>query len=101
MTTIQTRPSSKGSKSAPAKSGNGKSAGNGAAGNGSPGHGAAAHAALVPAVKKFISKPRKMLIDNQWVDALSGKTFPVFDPAAGSVVAHVAEGDAADVDRAA
>jgi len=36
-----------------------------------------------PAVKAFISKPRKMLIDNKWIDAASGKDVPVYDPASG------------------
>lgn len=42
----------------------------------------------------------KMLIDGQWCDAQSGKTFDVFDPATGKVIAQVPAGDAADVDRA-
>ncbi|MBS1913241.1 MAG: aldehyde dehydrogenase family protein [Bacteroidetes bacterium] len=42
----------------------------------------------------------KMLIDGEWVDALSGKTFESRYPGSGEVIAHVAAGDAADVDRA-
>jgi len=34
------------------------------------------------------------------VDSLSGKTFPVIDPATEEVISHVAEGDAADIDLA-
>ena len=30
----------------------------------------------------------------------SGKTFPTYDPRTGDVIAHVAEGDAEDVNRA-
>lgn len=30
----------------------------------------------------------------------SGKTFPTYDPRSGEVIAHVAEGDAEDIDRA-
>ena len=53
-----------------------------------------------PKVTEFLSKPRKMLIDGQWVDAVSGKTFETYNPATGEVLAHVAEADAADIDRA-
>jgi aldehyde dehydrogenase (NAD+) len=42
----------------------------------------------------------KLLIDNQWVDSASGKTFPTINPATGEVICQVAEADAADVDRA-
>src|SRR2546425_7995854 len=42
----------------------------------------------------------KMLIDGEWVDAASGKTFDTLNPATGEVIAHVAEGDKADVDKA-
>ncbi len=53
-----------------------------------------------PEVNQFISGSRKMLIDGQWVDAASGKTFPVYNPATGEVMANVAEGDKEDIDRA-
>ncbi|KAG6384153.1 hypothetical protein SASPL_156046 [Salvia splendens] len=42
----------------------------------------------------------KLLIDGKFVDAASGKTFPTLDPRTGEVIAHVAEGDAEDVNRA-
>ena len=41
-----------------------------------------------------------MLIDGAWVEAASGKTFPVYDPATEEVIAHVAEGDTEDIERA-
>jgi len=41
-----------------------------------------------------------MLINGKWVDAASGKTFPTYNPATGEVLAHVAEGDREDIDRA-
>src|SRR6266851_10298711 len=53
-----------------------------------------------PVVKHFLGTPRKMLIDGKWVEAASGKTFPVYNPATGEVLAHVAEGDKEDIDRA-
>src|SRR5580658_6726087 len=51
-------------------------------------------------VHEFIGKPRKMFIDGKWVEAASGKTFPVYNPATGEVMAQVAEGDREDIDRA-
>ena len=55
---------------------------------------------LSSTVKDFISKKRQLLIDGQWVDAKSGKTFPVYDPSTGQQIAEVAEADAADVNLA-
>ena len=52
------------------------------------------------AARRFLSKPKQLLIDGKWVNAASGKTFHVFDPATGDKVASVAEGDAEDIDRA-
>lgn len=57
-------------------------------------------AKLTPSLKEWLAKPRTMLINGRWVPALSGKTFPISDPATGQVIAHAAEGDAADVDLA-
>jgi len=55
----------------------------------------------VPAsLRDWLSKPRLMLIDGKWVQAKSGKTFEVQDPATEMLLANVAEGDAADVDAA-
>ncbi len=51
-------------------------------------------------VADFIDKPRKMLIDGKWVNSISGKTFPTYNPATGEVLAQVAEGDKQDVDAA-
>jgi phenylacetaldehyde dehydrogenase len=51
-------------------------------------------------VQEFIGKPRKMFINNEWVDSVSGKTFPSYNPATGEVLAKVAEGDREDIDRA-
>lgn len=41
-----------------------------------------------------------LYIDGAWVPAASGRTFETCNPADGEVVATVAEGDAADIDRA-
>ena len=43
---------------------------------------------------------RPMLIDGEWVPAVSGKTFETRNPATGELLATVAEGDKADIDRA-
>ena len=40
-------------------------------------------------------------IDGRWQDAASGKTFATVNPATEEEIAQVAEGDFADVDRAA
>ena len=45
-------------------------------------------------------KQTRILIDNKWVDSVSGKTFETINPATGEVLAQVAEADAADVDLA-
>ena len=51
-------------------------------------------------VMDFVSRKHQMLINGKWVDAASGKTFPTYNPATGEVLAHVAEGDREDIDRA-
>jgi phenylacetaldehyde dehydrogenase len=52
------------------------------------------------AAAQFVQKKGKILINNQWSDAASGKTFPTYDPATGEVLAQIAEGDKVDIDRA-
>jgi acyl-CoA reductase-like NAD-dependent aldehyde dehydrogenase len=44
--------------------------------------------------------PDQLFIDGEWVDAASGKTFAVYNPATGDVLAEVAEAGAADIDAA-
>ena len=51
-------------------------------------------------VEEFVRKPRLMFINNQFVPAASGKTFPSYNPATGEVLAQVAEADREDIDRA-
>jgi len=41
-----------------------------------------------------------LLINNQWLKASSGRTFPTVNPATGEEICQVAEADSADVDRA-
>jgi phenylacetaldehyde dehydrogenase len=49
---------------------------------------------------EFFSRQHRMLIDGRFVLAASGKTFPVYNPATGEVVAQVPEAEAEDVNRA-
>ena len=56
---------------------------------------------MTSAVHPFLDgKPKRMLIGGQWVEALSGRIFETVNPATGQVIAEIAEGDAADIDRA-
>ncbi|MGH6880711.1 MAG: aldehyde dehydrogenase family protein, partial [Hypericibacter sp.] len=49
---------------------------------------------------EFLQRRHKLLIDGEWVAAASGKLFPVYNPATGTLLAQVAEADSADVDKA-
>jgi phenylacetaldehyde dehydrogenase len=51
-------------------------------------------------VNSFVAKPRRMLIGGKWVDAASGRTFPTYNPSTGEILAHLAEGDKEDINRA-
>ena len=42
----------------------------------------------------------QLLIGGEFVDALDGKVFDTVNPSTGEVITQVAEGSAADVDRA-
>jgi len=44
--------------------------------------------------------PTKIFINNQWVDAHSGKTFPTINPSTGEEIVRIAEGDKVDSDLA-
>src|SRR6202789_4457628 len=56
--------------------------------------------ALGAAAAAFMAKKHQMLIDGKWVDARSGQTFAVEDPATEEIIAHVPAGDKADIDLA-
>ncbi|HEY0185786.1 MAG TPA: aldehyde dehydrogenase family protein, partial [Rhodopila sp.] len=49
---------------------------------------------------EFLGRRAGMLIDGKLVQAASGKTFEVYNPATGTVIANVPEGDKVDVDLA-
>jgi aldehyde dehydrogenase (NAD+) len=55
--------------------------------------------ATVPKQKVKIG-PTQLLINNEWVDSVSGKRFETIDPATGEAICNVAEADAVDVDKA-
>ncbi|WP_013324932.1 aldehyde dehydrogenase family protein [Gloeothece verrucosa] len=44
--------------------------------------------------------PTQLLINNEWVESISGKRFETLNPATGEVICDVAEADAPDVDKA-
>lgn len=55
---------------------------------------------LSPAAQTFINKEHKLFIDGQWVNAVSGETLDVVNPANGRVCTQVPAGEKADVDLA-
>ncbi|KAK4715798.1 hypothetical protein R3W88_014136 [Solanum pinnatisectum] len=58
-------------------------------------------AALEDPIKPTVNVDHtKLFINGQFVDSASGKTFPTLDPRTGEVIAHIAEGDAEDINRA-
>ena len=46
-------------------------------------------------IKKWVPEKKQLFINGKWVDAKSGKTFDVENPATGDIVAQAAEGDKA------
>ncbi|ODT18145.1 MAG: betaine-aldehyde dehydrogenase [Kaistia sp. SCN 65-12] len=57
-------------------------------------------ARLSSAAREFVGRKPRLLIDGKLVAAASGKTFPVYNPATGQIVAQVPEADRQDVDMA-
>ncbi|MBM4761685.1 aldehyde dehydrogenase family protein [Bacillus sp. B15-48] len=51
-------------------------------------------------VKRFLSEPKKMFINGEFVASASGKTFESINPANGQVIATVYEAGQTDVDKA-
>jgi phenylacetaldehyde dehydrogenase len=70
--------------------------------SGGNGHAPGRHARLVirPDLAAWLAKPKHNLIGGKWVSAASGKTFDVFNPADGSVIARVPDSDREDINRA-
>eukprot|EP00249_Psilotum_nudum_P030404 c43001_g1_i1 orf=234-1850(+) len=63
-------------------------------------YGVAAEATNEPIKPHITIDHTQLLIDGKFVNAASGKSFPTIDPRTEEIIAHVAEGDAEDVDRA-
>ena len=65
---------------------------------------ASTNSPVAPGVQKALAwiklGPKRLLINGQWVEAVSGKTFDTSDPATEEKLAVVAEAVAADVDLA-
>jgi acyl-CoA reductase-like NAD-dependent aldehyde dehydrogenase len=55
---------------------------------------------ILTAVQTFLRKPGRLLIGNQWLDAVAGRQLDSVDPATGQVLARFAAGDTEDVERA-
>ena len=55
---------------------------------------------LMPEVEKFLQEPRKMLLDGEWVESVTGKMFEAIDPGTGEMLTEVPEASKEDVDRA-
>jgi phenylacetaldehyde dehydrogenase len=51
-------------------------------------------------INDFLATRGKLFINNEWRDALSGKTFDTPNPTTGQVLATVADGQAEDIDLA-
>ena len=68
----------------------------------STGTGTSAHVdeRLGAEAREFLSRPHRLLIGGQWVDAADGRTFATHDPATGNEITRVAHGGPEDVDRA-
>lgn len=54
----------------------------------------------MPPIRNPEVKFLKIFINNEFVDSVSKKTFPTYNPATGEKIADVQEGDKADVDKA-
>ncbi len=57
-------------------------------------------ARLSKAAREFMGRKPRLLIDGKLVAAASGKTFSVYNPATGEVIAKIPEADRQDVDLA-
>jgi phenylacetaldehyde dehydrogenase len=55
---------------------------------------------ILPAVQEFLSAPKQLLIDGEWVNAKDGQTFETVNPSTEEVLVQVAQASAVDVDRA-
>jgi len=58
------------------------------------------YAGILKSTRNFLARDHKLFIDGQWVNAVSGATRAVIDPATAQRVSTMAEGGAADIDLA-
>jgi len=55
---------------------------------------------LAQRAQDFVRTPGRLLIDGEWVEAVSGKTFETLNPATEESLGWVAHGAAEDIDLA-
>jgi acyl-CoA reductase-like NAD-dependent aldehyde dehydrogenase len=55
---------------------------------------------VLPRVSEFLKGAKKLFINGEWVESLSGRTFETFNPATGEVLAVVHEAAEQDIDAA-
>ena len=55
---------------------------------------------LLPATSAFLSRPAKMLVGGQWLEAASGQTLDSLDPATGETLASFPAGGEVDANEA-
>src|SRR6185369_808847 len=81
-----------------------KSVGNGHNGHGSSQGARAQSMRPAPSISSttaaWLKRPKRNLINGQWVSAATGKTFESLNPADGSVLARVPDSDREDISRA-
>jgi phenylacetaldehyde dehydrogenase len=65
-------------------------------GNGAP----SAAPAISSSLAKWLAKPKRNLVGGDWVEAASGRTFEVFNPADGAVIDHAPDSRKEDIRRA-
>jgi len=58
------------------------------------------YAGVLDSTKNFLKRKHRLFIGGEWVDAASGATRSVIDPATGQQIATMAEGGAQDIDAA-
>jgi len=51
-------------------------------------------------VSEFLTGSKKLFIDGDFTDSITGKQFETYNPATGEILAHVSEAQKEDVDRA-
>jgi hypothetical protein len=65
--------------------------------NGAPPTSAGLSEGLPQFAQDFVRKPRRLLIDGEWVEAVSGRTFETLNPATEESLGSVAHGAGADI----